>query len=80
MGFVHPLDQERVKEAATSEQFRACGADADDLGGSEQCRWRDSREAADEDLRLMRNDPFPYDETWLETRTVSAPVKLEENA
>lgn len=77
MSFIHPLDQERVKAPVLSVQFRACGADTPVLNGSEEGRWRDTREKAEEDLRLMRNDPFPYAETWLEARTVSAPVKLE---
>lgn len=60
---------------AETTQFRACGADTE-MGGAEQCRWRETRAEADEDLRLLRNDPFPYDHTWLESRTVTTPERV----
>jgi hypothetical protein len=82
--FVHPLDQERVKEpGGLIQQWRACGADRlddGDLGTAEQIRWRDKREHADEDLRLMGNDPIPWHELWIETRWLTPAFKLDEAA
>lgn len=83
--FVHPLVQERVKEPASGliQEFRACSSDyLDDgeLGNAAKCRWHESRGAAEEDLRMVRNDPIEWHETWLETRWRTPAFKLDEAA